>query len=81
MGELYRNRVPVTINSDDPFIQDTDLTDDYIKSVKYFGFTIDDLLKMNMTALETSFLTETEKMKLAQEYMVRFNEFRSAHGL
>jgi len=36
---------------------------------------------MNMTALETSFLTEAEKMKLAQEYMVRFNEFRSTHGL
>ncbi len=81
MGELYRNRVPVTINSDDPFIQNTDLTDDYIKAVKYFGFGVDDLLKMNMTALETSFLPETQKMKLAQEYMARFNSFRSTHNL
>ena len=31
-SSLYRAGIPVTINSDDPTIQDTDLTDDYMKA-------------------------------------------------
>jgi adenosine deaminase len=81
MGELYHNRVPVTINSDDPFIQDTDLTDDYIKTVKYFGFTVDDLVRMNMTALECSFLPDSDKMTLGQEYIRRVTDFRTANDM
>ncbi|HUX50716.1 MAG TPA: adenosine deaminase [Spirochaetia bacterium] len=79
LGTLYRNRVPVTINSDDPFIQDTDLTDDYIKAVKYFDLGVDDLVRMNMTALECSFLPDQEKMKLGQEYVRKVNDFRATH--
>lgn len=81
LGELYRNNVPVTINSDDPFIQDTDLTDDYVKAAKYFRLSIDDLVKLNMIALETSFLSDEEKMRLGQEYVRKVNEFRAAHTL
>ncbi|MFZ5980772.1 MAG: adenosine deaminase, partial [Candidatus Zixiibacteriota bacterium] len=37
LGRLYRLGVPVTINSDDPTIQDTDLSDDYVKAAGYFN--------------------------------------------
>ena len=46
IGELYRRGVPVTLNSDDPFIQDTDLTDDYLKAVRFFDFTLEDLVRL-----------------------------------
>lgn len=81
LGALYHNNVPVTINSDDPFIQDTDLTDDYVKATRYFGFTVDDFVRLNMLALETSFLNDQDKMALGQEYVRRANEFRTAHSL
>jgi adenosine deaminase len=81
MGELYRRGVPVTINSDDPFIQDTDLTDDYIKAVRYFGFDLDDLRRLNQTALQASFVDEAAKARLARKYAKRFSRFVKENGL
>ena len=76
IGALYRSGVPVTINSDDPFIQDTELTDDYIKAIKYFDFTLDDLIRLNMTALDTSFISDDEKELYREEYYAELDKFK-----
>lgn len=81
LGSLYRAGVPVTINSDDPSIQDTDLTDDYAKAVRYFGFTIDDLIQLNLTALSAAFLDEPTKKDYIRRYNKRVKAFRKKHGL
>ena len=78
IGELYRRGVPVTLNSDDPFIQDTDLTDDYLKAVRFFGFTLEDLVQLNLNALKASFLPPEEAKKLTAEYLARVEAFRRA---
>ena len=65
---LFKKGVPTTLNSDDPFIQDSDLTDDYIKALKYFHFTLEDLIKLNINAIKGSFLTPVEKQALETEY-------------
>ncbi|AFG38889.1 adenosine deaminase [Spirochaeta africana] len=75
LGALYRAGVPVTINSDDPFIQDTDLTDDYIKTVEYFGFTLEDLINLNHIAIRTSFLPDQEKTTMLQSYDEQVQRF------
>ena len=79
IGALYRRGVPVTLNSDDPFIQNTDLTDDYIKAIRYFDFAFEDLFRLNLQALEVAFLPEGERQPLAAEYRARVEEFRKAH--
>ncbi|MFW9901869.1 MAG: adenosine deaminase [Candidatus Thorarchaeota archaeon] len=79
LGRLYRKGVPVTINSDDPTIQDSDLTDEYIKVIRYFGFTIEDLININLTALRCSFLPNNEKQMLEKEYLRRIKYFRDKH--
>lgn len=76
LGALYRAGVPVTINSDDPHIQDTDLTDDYIKAVDFFDLDVDDLVKLNHTAIRTSFLSESAKQELMQDYDTHIAAFR-----
>jgi adenosine deaminase len=78
IGELYRRGVPVTLNSDDPFIQGTDLTDDYLKAVRYFGFTLEDLVQLNLNALRASFLPVEEARRLTAEYLARVESFRRA---
>jgi len=80
LGKLFRAGVPVTINSDDPSIQDADLTDDYIKTVKYFDFSSDDLLKINLIALENSFLPDNEKLAIIKEYKDKVKEFTDSFG-
>lgn len=79
LGDLYRAGVPVTINSDDPFIQDTDLTDDYIKAVQYFDLDIKDLIALNRTAIRTSFLTQKEKSELSDSFDAKIAAFKKAY--
>ncbi|MFP4427615.1 MAG: adenosine deaminase [Spirochaetaceae bacterium] len=74
LGRLFRNGVPVTINSDDPTIQDTDLSEDYVKAVNYFDLTVDDLERLNMIAIDGAFVTETEKIDLKNRYRRRLKE-------
>jgi len=81
LGRLYRAGVPVSINSDDPFIQDSDLTDDYIKAVEYFDFTIDDLVKLNEITLNGAFVSEDDRRQLFKEFYARLDRFRKAHKL
>lgn len=81
LGRLFRAGVPVTINSDDPTIQDTDLTDDYIKACSYFNLTIDDLVKLNLTAIEGAFLSGEEKATLQKDYLEAVAAFRQQHAV
>ncbi|MBN1834764.1 MAG: adenosine deaminase [Spirochaetales bacterium] len=75
IGALYRRGVPVTLNSDDPFIQNSDLTDDYLKALRYFDFSMDDLVALNLNALKASFVPEAERAGLIGEYRKRVAEF------
>ena len=72
LGELYKNGYPVCINSDDPSIQDADLTDDYLKCVEYFDFKAEDFFRLNVNAINASFISnenkEKLKIKLESEY-------------
>ena len=80
-GELYKKGVPVTLNSDDPSIQDSNLTDDYMKAIQYFGLTLDDLAIVNKNALKSTFISEDEKNKLEMTYFDKLNQFKNEHGL
>ncbi len=81
LGRLFRSGVPVTINSDDPTIQDTDLTDDYMKACDYFDLTLDDLVALNMVAIEGAFLPDTEKTDLKNRYNAAIAAFRKKHRI
>jgi adenosine deaminase len=79
IGALYRNGVPVTLNSDDPFIQNTDLTDDYVKAVEYFDFDIEDLVQLNLNAIAASFLPKTARERLEKDYLAKVEQFKKHH--
>jgi adenosine deaminase len=81
IGALYRNGVPVTLNSDDPFIQNTDLTDDYMKAVEYFGFDLADLIQLNLNAIGASFLPKEKQDQLRRDYLKRVELFKERHCL
>ena len=81
IGALYRAGVPVTLNSDDPFIQNTDLTDDYIKAVEYFGFDLQDLIQLNLNAIVASFLPKDKRKRLRMDYLQKVEQFKERHSL
>ncbi|MFW5994941.1 MAG: adenosine deaminase [Spirochaetia bacterium] len=77
-GRLYRNGVNVTLNSDDPTIQDSDLTDDYVKAVKYFNLGLNDLIAVNERAIESSFLSKDDRAALMKSYKQAVAHFFSS---
>ena len=64
LKKLLEAGVPVTINSDDPGMFASTLSDDYFLAHTYQNFTIDDFKKCNATAYKQSFISEPEKARV-----------------
>lgn len=75
MNELYRKGYPVCINSDDPSVQDADLTDDYLKCVEFFNFTEEDFYNLNINAINASFISDKEKDNLKYKLETEYKKF------
>lgn len=71
---LYDNNVLVTINTDNRRVSNITLTEEYEKLIKTFGFTYEDIKKMNMWAIQNSFLSSKEKELLELEYNKIYKE-------
>lgn len=78
MKPLMESGVPVTISSDDPTIQDSDLTDDYQKALTNFNWDINFLIQSNINSVESTFLSEKEKKSLLKDYSKATEEFLSS---
>lgn len=74
-SRLIENGVPVTINTDDPVIQNSDLTDDYLKLINYFSFDLNKLIEINKIAINSSFINDNEKKELLKKYLKKVSEF------
>lgn len=81
LGSLHRAGVPVTINSDDPTIQNALLTDDYVKAVRYFDLTVEDLITLNERALDAAFLDTATREAIRHSYAESVDAFREANSI
>lgn len=61
---LYDAGVPITLNTDDPGVFNTDLNQEYQIVADRFGFEEDDFKKMNEIAYKASFISEEKKSKV-----------------
>ena len=66
--DLYRLGVKVTINTDDPSVSDTTLTDEYRLVVMGTGLRISDIKVMIMTAVQAAFLSPDSKATLEDRF-------------
>lgn len=64
LKKLFDQGVLVTINSDDPGMFASNLTEDYWIAHRYQNFNIADFKKCNETAFQHSFIAEEKKRKL-----------------
>ena len=64
LKQLLVQKVPVTINCDDPGMFASVLSDDYMIAQTYQCFSLADFQKCNQTAFEHSFISESEKLKV-----------------
>lgn len=73
LRDLYQLRVPVTVNTDDPSVSDTTLTDEYLVTVKGMGLGLRDLRTFNRNAIRASFLPPEDRLQLEQQILEEFD--------
>jgi len=72
LQDLYHLAVPVTINTDDPSISDTTLTDEYLVAVMVMGLSVTDIQRTIMNAAQAAFLPPRQKQMLVQRFKNHF---------
>ena len=75
LPDLCRLGIKVTINTDDPSISDTTLSDEYFLVIAGMGMSISDLKTMIMTAVRATFLAPNEKAALQARFRVELDRF------
>ncbi|MDR2733026.1 MAG: adenosine deaminase [Spirochaetota bacterium] len=71
--EYYKQGVRVTLNTDDPQIQQSTLNDDYALAAKHFTFGLEDFRRVNIYSLEGSFQPPEAQKALIKKYTAAFD--------
>ena len=78
--KMYDNNLNITINTDNRTVSNITLTEEYEKLVNIFNFNLKDLKEINISAINASFVSNSEKDILIQEYCSKYNEFINNGG-
>ena len=73
--------VTVTVNSDDPPLFGTTLTDEYQLLPRAFGYGLDDVERIALNAVRVSFLPDAEKTRLLTMFTEEYAALRARLGL
>ncbi|MAT58463.1 MAG: adenosine deaminase [Ignavibacteriae bacterium] len=61
--KFFREGFRVFLNTDDRLMSDTTLTKEYLIAADYFGITLDEIEKLNINAMKSSFLPHKERLE------------------
>jgi len=64
--KLYKDKVNISINTDNMTISNIDLNQEYLKLLNNFSLTIEDLKEININSLNYAFITPEEKLELLE---------------
>ncbi|HEX2993317.1 MAG TPA: adenosine deaminase [Anaerolineales bacterium] len=81
LPKLLEEGLFVTINSDDPPMFGTTLTDEYFHIVETFGFDADQIEQFVMNGIQASLLPSDAKHALENEFRTQFIELKKEFGL
>jgi len=73
--DMVARRALVTINTDDPSICDTTLTDEYMVVVSAMGLMLDEIKQAILVAIDVSFQPESDRERLAEWFRQELARF------
>jgi len=71
----------VTINSDDPPMFNTTLTNEYLQIASTFGFGVDTIEQLMLNGVRASMLSQTEREAMEQQFIAEFSQLRKQFHL
>jgi adenosine deaminase len=66
----------VTINSDDPPMFNTSLTDEYLRAAQILGCGVEDIERLALNAVRASLLPEASRAEMERRFRVEFTQLR-----
>ena len=60
--DLYKNKFRVFLNTDDRLMSNTTLTNEYSMASKYYDISLDDIEKLNINAMKSSFIPHEDRL-------------------
>ncbi len=79
--DMLALNLQVTINTDDPSVSDTTLTDEYMVATVAVGIGIEQIVKTNLTAINAAFLSDEEKRRLREQFEAWYREWSALAAL
>jgi len=73
--KFFEKNIAVSINSDDPQIQQTNLNDDYFYAVQKFNLQLADFKRININSLKHAFISPEKQNLLIKKYKKIFPTF------
>ncbi len=77
--QYYDRGLMVTVNSDDPVMFNTTLTQEYMVLAQKLNFTLEDLRQMTMNGVVASFLSEKEKESIKDQFTREWQQLQEQH--
>lgn len=74
LHDFYVLGVSVTLNTDDPSVSDTTLTDEYLVAMIVIGLNLSQMRVVNCNALRAAFLADDERRRLEKRVMAEFDQ-------
>ena len=71
---FIRQGIRVSVNSDDPPMFNTEMNNEYAQLHKELGFSVDELMRISLDSIETSFLSLKRKEELRGEFLKEYRE-------
>ncbi|GAB4459557.1 MAG: adenosine deaminase [Anaerolineae bacterium] len=75
---FHRIGIPVTINTDDPSISNTTLTDEFLVATRGVGVPYKDMFEMVINAARAAFLPELEKQRLVDWFTQAIQSYKNS---
>jgi adenosine deaminase len=70
---FYDFGLTVTVNTDDPSMFGTDMNREYLELHRQLGFSVSELFKLSLNAVNSSFLSEESKTKMRESFIKTYN--------
>ncbi|MBI2265304.1 MAG: adenosine deaminase [Armatimonadetes bacterium] len=74
IGDYVQRGLSVTVNSDDPVMFGSSITEEYLFLAQQLGFTMEDLKRLSLNGISASFLTKAEKEEMRSLFEAEWQE-------
>ena len=79
--EYFKEGLMVTVNSDDPTMFNTSITQEYLALVQELDFSLSDLKRLTMNSIEASFMPDSDKELMKSQFEIEWKQLLNKYKI